>query len=100
MASGPYGIPNFPKESREVIALSCSGVRPALGNVNSVRTRVWVRGAEMDCREIWEGEVMWCKPIVLLGCPREDGRRTDDSDVEPLECVDRWENLNGDLSRV
>jgi hypothetical protein len=57
MASSPYGLPNLENASLLEISLSCSGVGPVLGYVNSVRTTVCVRGADMEARDIDEGEV-------------------------------------------
>jgi len=66
IASAPYGIPKRANASREEISLSCSGVGPAFGYVNSVRVRVWVSGADMELSEMEEGEVMWLEFIVLM----------------------------------
>lgn len=56
MASGPYGTPNLPNVSLEARNLTCSDVGPVRGYVNSVRVAVWVRGGEIESREIIEGE--------------------------------------------
>lgn len=57
IASSPYGTPNLWNASLLEINLTCSGVGPVLGYVNSVRTRVCESGAEIELREIIEGEV-------------------------------------------
>lgn len=56
IASGPYGMPNLPNVSLEERNLTWSDVGPVRGYVNSVRVAVWVRGGEIESREIIEGE--------------------------------------------
>jgi hypothetical protein len=74
IASAPYGIPNLAKFSLDEISFSCSGVGPAFGYVNSVRTAVWVSGADIEFREIVEDEA---------GCWAE----------EAMVCVERWREM-------
>lgn len=73
IASGPYGIPNLPIASLDAIIFTCSGVkvgRPValeFGKVNLVREAVCVSGAEMELREIMEGEVRDVRLWDMLG---------------------------------
>jgi hypothetical protein len=56
-ASGPYGTLNRLNVSLEERNLTCSDVGPVRGKANSVRVAVWVRGGEIELRDIIEGEV-------------------------------------------
>jgi hypothetical protein len=49
-------MPNLENASREDINLTCSGVGPDFGYENSVRVAVCVNGAEIELRDINEGE--------------------------------------------
>lgn len=55
-AADPYGRPKRSGASRAVMSLTCSGVSPPRGIRNSVRVRVCGRGAEIEWRDIIEGE--------------------------------------------
>jgi len=46
--------------------LSCSGVGPVLGYVNSVRTTVRVSGEDIEARDMDEGEVRWLELRVAV----------------------------------
>ena len=78
IASGPYGTANLANESRDEMTFSCSGVGPAFGYVNSVRLRVCVRGAEMELREIMEGEFRRLEARVFVERCRERVRNMDE----------------------
>lgn len=90
IASRPYGMPNLAKDSLDDISFNCSGVGPDLGYVNSVRVRVCVRGAEMELREIMEGEVRLFECRVFVDFLR-DKRKLEMTEPEPESvgrCVD------------
>ena len=90
IASAPYGTANLANESRDEMTLSCSGVGPAFGYVNSVRLRVCVRGAEMELREMVEGEFRRLEATVFVERCRERVRNMDEArwELDP-ECVGR-----------
>ena len=56
-AATPYGTPNLPTVSRELMNFICSVVGPFLGYANSVRTSVCGSGALMGPRDEVEGDV-------------------------------------------
>lgn len=70
MAAEPYGTANLPIDSLDEIIFSCSGVGPALGYVNSVRTAVYVNGAEIEFKDIREGELSRAEapPLCSVDC--------------------------------
>jgi hypothetical protein len=57
-ASGPYGTPNLSSAFLEVMSLICSGVMPPFGARNSERITVCVRGADIEFKEMVEGDVI------------------------------------------
>lgn len=57
-ASGPYGTPNLSSAFLEVISLICSGVMPPFGARNSERITVCVRGADIEFKEMVDGDVI------------------------------------------
>lgn len=57
-ASGPYGTPNRSSAFLEVMSLICSGVMPPFGARNSERITVCVRGADIEFKEMVEGDVI------------------------------------------
>lgn len=76
IASAPYGIPKRTNWSREDMNLSWSGVGPAFGYVNSVRTTVCVSGADIAFTEMVDCE-------SKSGVPRERVRRRLKSEPDP-----------------
>lgn len=72
-ASRPYGTPNLLTDSTDEMSLSCSGVGPERGYTKSVRTAVWVKGAEIEAIEMADGEV---SPAATLVTERERVRDT------------------------
>lgn len=57
-ASGPYGRPNLSSAFLDVMSLICSGVMPPFGARNSERITVCVRGADIEFKEMVEGDVI------------------------------------------
>lgn len=102
IASAPYGTPKRPRLSRDEMKRICSGVGPSLGYRNSVRTSVWGRGAEMEFREMTDGDVRFAfEPERCTSEARVwlDGERgslcvnagmTELEPPEPLEPDGRW----------
>lgn len=93
-ASGPYGKPNLPNVSLEEMNLTCSAVGPDLGYVNSVRIAVCVRGAEIEWREINDGEVSGLPWLSLVfDIVRDMVLNADRLIPEPLELSARCPRL-------
>lgn len=57
-ASGPYGTPNLSSAFLEVMSFICSGVMPPFGTRNSERITVCVRGADIEFKEMVDGDVI------------------------------------------